>query len=273
MNYCQTEIDKALAIMEKRLEVAEAGKTAAEEQLADISVIVPTETSQESNVNREKADTTDQQLDFAPIKKRVEVSNKLETGQWVNGEVKNITDFGAFVDLDGNDGLIHKSELSHNHINHPSDIVTLNQIIKVKVININQENGQISLRFKRDPWEENNVEKQYKIDSIVNGTVSRTADYGVFVELEEGLIGMIHKSQLSWKQNDILPSDFNQGEKIKVVILDISKIDKHISLGIKQLKPNPWKLLKENLPIGTEVKGPVVNITDFGVFIEVEPSN
>lgn len=241
-------LKRELATTEQQLAIAQADRIAVEKQLDDISDIVAAESFQSSDEDR-TTDTSAQHLESKPVDMRTDISSKLSVGQWINGTVKNITAFGAFVDLDGHDGLIHKSEMSYNHINDPSDVVSLNDNIEVKVININQENGKISLSLKRDPWEDSDVEAQYPIGSTVMGAVSSTTDYGVFLELEEGLRGMIHKSELSWKQNDILPSDFNPGEKEEVVILNISKEDKRISLGLKQLQPDPWVQLKEKYPI------------------------
>ncbi len=266
-----TELETRLSIMEERLEEAEARKIAAEEQLAGISDIVFSESSQEPSDYTETVDTADKQLDLEPAEKRVEVLTTFEVGQWVNGTVKNIKDFGVFVELDGIDGLIHKSELSYEPINHSSEVVSINESVKVKVININKESGKISLSLKRDPWEDIDVEKQYPIDSTVQGTVSSTTDFGVFLKLEEGLSGMIHISELSWKPHDKVPSDFNQGEELDAVVLEVSKKDKRISLGLKQLEPNPWERLKEKYPIGTKITGSVVNVTHFGVFVEIEP--
>ncbi len=263
-------LKRELATTEQQLAIAQADRIAVEKQLDDISDIVAAESFQPSDDDR-TSDTTGQHLEPKSVDIRTDISSKLSVGQWINGTVKNITAFGAFVDLDGNDGLIHKSDLSYNRISHPSDVVSLNDNIEVKVININQENGKINLSLKRDPWEDSDVEAQYLIGSTVIGTVSGTTDYGVFLEIEEGLRGMIHKSELSWKQNDILPSDFNPGEKEKVVILNISKEEKRISLSLKQLQPDPWEQLKEKYPIGTKITGPVVNITSFGLFIEIEP--
>ncbi len=269
-----TELETRLGIMEERLEVAEAGKTAAEEQLADISDIVSSESFQESSDNRKTVNSVDKQLDSESIKEHVEVPGTLEVGQWVKGIIKNITGFGAFVNIDGIDdidGLIHKSEMAYERINHPSEVVSINDNVEVKVININPENGKISLSLKQDPWEDIDVKEQYYIDSRVQGTVTSTTDFGVFLKLEEGLIGMIHKSELSWTPNSKGPFDFNQGERINAVVLEVSEEEKRISLGLKQLEPNPWELLKEKFAVGTKITGSVVNVTNFGIFVEIEP--
>ncbi len=271
----QTELialQKNLATMEHRLVIAEADRTAAEEQLADISDIVAAESFREPSDDAKTADTSDQHLDSGPVQKRTKTLGTLKVGQWLNGTVKNITGFGAFVDLNNDvDGLIHKSEIVYERIDHPSDVVSIGENVKVKIIDINRENGKISLSLKRNPWVDSDVEKNYSIGSKVSGTVTNIKDFGVFLELEKGLGGMIHKSELSWKPHDVVPSDFNPGDKIEVVVLNISKEDKRISLGLKQLEPNPWELLKENYPVGTEIIGPVVNVTGFGVFVEIEP--
>ena len=267
-------LKKQLVATEERLAVAVAEKTAAEEQLADISAIVTAESFWESN-NRKTTDAIDEQSDSETTQMHAEVRSTLEVGQWVNGRVKSLAAFGAFVDLDGINGLIHISELTHKRINDPEDVVSIGEEVKVKIVNIDQkrEEGKtrIDLRLKPEPWEDNDVEKDYPIDKVVQGTVNNIEPFGVFLKLEEGLRGMIHKSELSWKPNDMTPSDFNENQKLKAKVINISKEEKRISLSLKQLTPNPWERLKEKYPDGTPITGRVVNITNFGVFVEVKP--
>ena len=270
-----TELKAQLVATEKQLAEAETEKIAAKEQLADISDIVTTESFREPNDDRKTNDTSVQNFDSEPMQKPTELLNTPEVGQWVKGIVKNIAPFGAFVDLSWGDGLIRVPELTWERINDPSDVVSVGNEVKVKIINIDQKTEigktRIDLRLKPDPWEDNDVEGKYPIGSTVEGAVTSTTDYGVFLKLEEGLTGMIHKSELSWIPNNKGPFDFNQGEEINAVVLEVSKEDKRISLGHKQLQPNPWERVKEKSPVGTKITGSVVNITDFGVFVEIEP--
>ena len=265
-----TALKRQLVATEERLAVAVAEKTDAEKQLADISAIVTAESFRESN-----DDTTDEQLDSEPTQMRAEVPSTLEVGQWVNGNVKSVAPFGAFVDLGGIDGLIHISELTHERINNPEDVVSIGEEVKVKILNIDREREEgktrIDLRLKPKPWEDSDVEKDYLIGTTVRGTVDNIEPFGVFLKLEEGLRGMIHKSELSWKPNDMVPSDFNEVQELEAKVINISKEERRISLSLKQLALNPWELLKEKYPDGTLITGRVVNVRDFGVFIEVEP--
>ena len=222
------------------------------------------------------ADTTDEHLDSEHTQMPAEVPTTFEIGQWVNGRVKTLAAFGAFVDIGGIDGLIHISELSHERINDPEDVVSIGREVKVKIINIDQEREAgktlIDLRLKPKPWEDNDVEKDYPIGKVVQGTVNNIEPFGVFLKLEEGLKGMVHKSELSWKPNDTIPSAFSEGQELEAKIINISKEEKRISLSLKQLTPNPWEPLKEKYPDGTPITGRVVNVTNFGVFVEVEPN-
>lgn len=264
-----------LVATEKRLAAAEAEKITTEEQLADISIIETSESLREPNNERKIADTLDEQFDPKPTQKHTEVPGTLRVGQWVNGQVKSFALFGAFVDLGEVNGLIRIRNLTWERINSPEDVISIGDEVRVKVLSIDAETEKgkmrIDLRLKPHPWEDSNIEAKYPVGSIVPGTVTGTQDYGVFLKLEEGLTGMIHKSDLSWKPNGIAPSDFNQGDKIETVVLEASKDDKRISLGLKYLQPNPWELVEEKYPVGTKITGPIVNITSFGVFVEIEP--
>lgn len=261
--------------MEKRLAVTETEKIAAEEQLADLSAIGTSEFFQEPNNDRKTTDMPDEQSAPEPIQKHTETTSIPKVGQWVNGTVKSFAPFGVFVDLGGVDGLIHISNLTWERINSPENMVSIGDEVSVKVINIDRETEEgkprIDLRLKPNPWEDSDVEDKYLIGQPVSGTVTNITDYGVFLKLEEELTGMIHKSELSWKPHDIVPSDFNQGDRINAVVLEVSKSDKRISLGYKHLQPNPWEHMEEKYPVGTKIIGPVVNVTNFGVFVEIEP--
>ncbi len=212
-------------------------------------------------------------LEAELVKKRLEVLSALEVGQLVKGVVKNITAFGAFVDLGGVDGLLHKTDLAWKRIHHPSDVVSVGEEIEVQVIGIDPENEKISLGLKQktpDPWA--NIEEKYPIGSRVNGVVVNIVNYGAFLQLEEGVEGLIHVSEMAWTRRNVAPSRIvNKGDKIEAVVLEISRGDKRISLGLKQLQQNPWELLEERAPVGSKITGRIRNLTNFGVFVEIEP--
>ena len=205
--------------------------------------------------------------------KRAEVLSTLEVNQRVKGVVKNITAFGAFVDLGGVDGLLHKTDMAWKRIHHPSDVVSVGEEIEVQVIGINPENEKISLGLKQktpDPWE--NIEEKYPIGSTVHGVVVNIVNYGAFLQLEEGVEGLIHVSEMAWTRRNVAPSRIvNKGDEIEAVVLEISREDKRISLGLKQLQQNPWELLEQRAPVGSKITGRVRNLTNFGVFVEIEP--
>ena len=212
-------------------------------------------------------------LEAELAQKRSEVLSTLEVGQLVKGVVKNITAFGAFVDLGGVDGLLHKTDMAWKRIHHPSDVVTVAEEIEVQVIGINPENEKISLGLKQktsDPWE--NIEEKYPISSTVHGVVVNIVNYGAFLQLEEGVEGLIHVSEMAWTRRNVAPSRIvNKGDEIEAVVLEISREDKRISLGLKQLQQNPWELLEQRAPVGSKIMGRVRNLTNFGVFVEIEP--
>lgn len=197
----------------------------------------------------------------------------LEKGQILEGTVKAITDFGVFVDLGGVDGLIHITDLSWGRINHPNEIVNLDETIKVVVTDFDEEKKRISLSLKKllpHPWE--NIENKYHIGDKVSGRVVSLTDYGAFIELEKGIEGLIHNSEMSWTQHIKHPSQVvAMGQTIEAVILSLDKDDKKISLGIKQLEPDPWQTLMQKYPIGSKHTGVARNLTNFGVFVELEP--
>ena len=211
-------------------------------------------------------------LETEMAEKKEEVLKTLEVGQLVKGVVKNITTFGAFVDLGGVDGLLHKTDMAWKRIHHPSEIVELGDEIEVQVIAIDIETEKISLGLKQktsDPWE--NVEEKYPIGSRVSGDVVNIVNYGVFVQLEEAVEGLIHVSEMAWTRRNVAPSRIvSKGDEIEAIVLEISKEDKRISLGIKQLQPNPWEILEQKYPVGTKITGRIRNLTNFGAFVEIE---
>ena len=212
-------------------------------------------------------------LETELVKKRAEILSTLEVSQRITGVVKNITAFGAFVDLGGVDGLLHKTDMSWKRIHHPSDVVSVGDEIEVEVIGIGQDNEKISLGLKQmteDPWQ--NVEEKYPIGSTVHGVVVNIVNYGAFLQLEEGVEGLIHVSEMAWTRRNVAPSRIvNKGDDIEAVVLEISREDKRISLGLKQLQQNPWELLEQRSPIGSKITGRIRNITSFGAFVEIEP--
>ncbi|HET6273454.1 MAG TPA: 30S ribosomal protein S1 [Bacteroidota bacterium] len=196
----------------------------------------------------------------------------LEKGQILEGTVKAITDFGVFVDLGGVDGLVHITDLSWGRINHPSEIAKLDQTINVVVLDFDQEKKRISLGYKQlqpHPWD--NIQDKYPVGTKVTGKVVSLADYGAFVEIEKGIEGLIHISEMSWTQHIKHPSQVvSMGQMIEAVILSLDKESKKTSLGIKQLEPDPWMNLMQKYPVGSRHKGVVRNLTNFGVFVELE---
>lgn len=205
-------------------------------------------------------------------KKKKSLLDSVEIGQVRGGIVKNITPFGAFVDLGGIDGLLHKSDMSWGRVNDPSEQVAIGNKIQVMVLSIDKGNERISLGIKQitpDPWL--NIEEKYPVGSTVTGKVVNIVDYGAFVELEPGVEGLIHASEMSWTRRVVHPSKIlNKGGIIQSRILEINKEKQKISLGLKQLQPNPWEELEAKYPIGSKIKGIVRNITDFGAFVEIE---
>ncbi len=204
---------------------------------------------------------------------RAAILDSLEKGQILEGIVKAITDFGVFVDLGGVDGLIHITDLSWGRINHPSEIVKLDQTIKVVVTDFDEEKKRISLSLKKllpHPWED--IENKYKVGDKVSGRVVSLTDYGAFIEIEKGIEGLIHNSEMSWTQHIKHPSQVvSMGQVVEAVILSLDKEEKKISLGIKQLEPDPWESLMQKYPVGSKHTGIARNLTNFGVFVELEP--
>ena len=196
----------------------------------------------------------------------------LEEGAVLKGTVKNITEYGAFVDLGGIDGLLHITDMSWGRVNHPSEMVQVGDEIEVKVLKFNPETERVSLGLKQiseDPWI--HAESRYRVGDRVAGKVVSLTDYGAFVELEEGIEGLIHISEMSWTKRVKHPSKMVAiGDTVEAIVLDIDSKNKRISLGMKQIEPNPWTLLHERYPVGTRILGKIRNITDFGIFIGIE---
>ena len=201
------------------------------------------------------------------------ILREIEVGQIRKGVVKNIADFGIFVDLGGLDGLLHISDLSWGRISHPSEVVELDQELECLVIGVDKDNEKISLGLKqkvKSPWE--SVEERYPIGGRVKGTVVNIMNYGVFIRLEEGVEGLVHISEMSWTKRIIHPADIlNLGDEIEVVVLDVNKGKQEISLGIKQLETNPWMVASQKYPPGTIVTTRVTSLTNYGAFVEIEP--
>ena len=204
--------------------------------------------------------------------KREELLADIEIGQIMEGRVKNITDFGVFIDLGGIDGLLHITDLSWGRVNHPSEVVKLDETLSVKIIDYNKEKQRVSLGLKQlmpHPWEK--VEENYPIGSNVNGKVVSLTNYGAFVELEAGVEGLIHVSEMSWTRHIKNASEvYSIGDEIKAGVLAIDTDERKISLGVKQLEPDPWDEIEEKFMVGSLQKGKVINITQFGAFVELE---
>jgi small subunit ribosomal protein S1 len=196
----------------------------------------------------------------------------LEEGVILEGIVKNITDYGAFVDLGGIDGLLHVTDMSWGRVNKPADVVNVGDRVRVVVLKYDPERGRVSLGMKQimpDPWA--SVAERYPIGARVRGKVVSLADYGAFVELEAGIEGLVHVSEMSWTKRVTHPSKILEvAQEVDVVVLDVDTANRRISLGLKQAEPNPWEMVRLNHPVGSRIKGQVKNITDFGVFIGVE---
>ncbi|MBY0369347.1 30S ribosomal protein S1 [bacterium] len=197
--------------------------------------------------------------------------SKIEEGMVTEGIIKNLTEYGAFIDLGGLDGLLHITDMSWGRIRHPSEIFKVGDKIRVKVLKYDEEKERVSLGYKQllpDPW--TTVEERYRVGLRVNGKVVSLTDYGAFVELEPGVEGLVHVSEMSWTQRVKHPSKLvNEGDTVEAVVLDIDTGNRRISLGMKQIEPNPWDIIAEKYPTGARIKGIVKNTTDFGVFVGV----
>jgi len=203
---------------------------------------------------------------------RSELVGNLVEGQVVDGVVKNITDYGAFVDLGGIDGLLHVTDIAWKRVNHPSDVLTVGQTVKVQIVRINPETQRISLGMKqldKDPWEI--VAEKFAVGSKVKGKVTNITDYGAFVELEDGIEGLVHVSEMSWTKKNVHPGKIlSTSEMVEVQVLEIDSSKRRISLGLKQVQNNPWETFASKYPKGTVLEGEVKNMTEFGLFVGLD---
>ena len=211
-------------------------------------------------------------LEESRAEQRAEVVGNLVEGMAVEGVVKNITEYGAFVDLGGVDGLLHVTDMAWRRVNHPSEILTIGEAISVQVVKINKETHRISLGMKQlqeDPWDL--VAGKYPLESVHNGVVTNITDYGAFVELEAGVEGLVHVSEMSWTKKNVHPGKIvSTSQEVEVMVLEIDGVKRRVSLGLKQTHRNPWEVFAEENPEGTEVEGEVKNITEFGLFIGLD---
>jgi small subunit ribosomal protein S1 len=211
-------------------------------------------------------------LEATRAEQRSEIVAKLGEGQVIDGLVKNITDYGAFIDLGGIDGLLHVTDMAWRRVNHPSEIVNVGDTVKVQIVRINPETQRISLGMKQlqtDPWA--GIEVKYPVNSRFQGTVTNIADYGAFVELEPGVEGLIHVSEMSWTKKNTHPGKIvSTSQQVDVQILEVDPQKRRISLGLKQVQDNPWEVFLGSHPKGAVVEGPIRNITEFGLFIGLD---
>ena len=208
-------------------------------------------------------------LEETRAEQRAELITTLADGQVVEGIVKNITDYGAFVDLGGIDGLLHVTDISWKRINHPSEVLSIGDTINVQIIRLNPETQRISLGMKQlleDPW--STVEQKFPISTKLKGRITNITDYGAFVELEEGIEGLVHVSEMSWVKKNIHPGKIvSTSQEVEVMVLEIDPEKRRISLGLKQCLDNPWDAFADKFPVGSEIEGEIKNITEFGMFI------
>lgn len=204
--------------------------------------------------------------------KRRELLEKLQPGQLRKGVVKNITDFGAFIDLDGMDGLLHITDMSWGRIGHPSEMLKQGEEIEVMVIEINREKERVSLglkQTKKNPWDD--IDHKFPVGAKIRGKVVNLVPYGAFIELEPGVEGLVHITEMSWTKRITKPSELLKvGQEIDAVVLGIQRQEQKISLGLRQLEPNPWDMVRHNYPVGARVRGKVRNMTTYGAFVELE---
>jgi small subunit ribosomal protein S1 len=211
-------------------------------------------------------------LEESRAEQRSEIVQQLEEGQIVDGVVKNITDYGAFVDLGGIDGLLHVTDIAWRRVNHPSEVLSIGETIKVQIIRINHESHRISLGMKQlqaDPWE--GIEAKYPVGAKFTGRVTNITDYGAFVELEPGIEGLIHVSEMSWTKKNVHPGKIvSTSQEVDVMVLEVDPDKRRISLGLKQTLQNPWESFAEKFPIGSTIEGEVKNKTEFGLFVGLD---
>jgi small subunit ribosomal protein S1 len=211
-------------------------------------------------------------LEETRAEQRQELVQNLEEGQVIDGVVKNITDYGAFVDLGGIDGLLHVTDIAWRRVNHPTEVLNIGQSVKVKIIKINHETHRISLGMKQlldDPWQ--GIEAKYPVGTKFKGRVTNITDYGAFVELEPGIEGLIHVSEMSWTKKNVHPGKIvSTSQEVEVQILEVDPVKRRISLGLKQTMRNPWEVFVEKHPPGSTVEGEVKNKTEFGLFLGLD---
>ena len=211
-------------------------------------------------------------LEESRAEQRAEVIGNLTEGQSIDGVVKNITEYGAFVDLGGVDGLLHVTDMAWRRVNHPSEILAIGETVKVQVIKINKETHRISLGMKQlqsDPWDA--VETTYPLHSVHKGRVTNITDYGAFVELEAGVEGLVHVSEMSWTKKNVHPGKIvSTSQEVDVMVLEIDSAKRRVSLGLKQTMRNPWEVFAETHPAGSVIEGEVRNITEFGLFVGLD---
>ena len=211
-------------------------------------------------------------LEESRAEQRHEIVANLEEGQVIEGMVKNITDYGAFVDLGGIDGLLHVTDIAWRRVNHPTEVLNIGQTVRVKIIKINHDTHRISLGMKQlldDPWQ--GIEAKYPVEARFHGRVTNITDYGAFVELEPGIEGLIHVSEMSWTKKNVHPGKIvSTSQEVDVQVLEVDPVKRRISLGLKQTLANPWEVFAEKYPVGTEVEGEVKNKTEFGLFIGLD---
>src|SRR3984893_4866890 len=211
-------------------------------------------------------------LEESRAEQRHEIVANLAEGQVIDGTVKNLTDYGAFVDLGGIDGLLHVTDIAWRRVNHPSEVLTIGQQVKVRIIKINHETHRISLGMKQlldDPWQ--NIDAKYPVNARFQGRVTNITDYGAFVELEAGIEGLIHVSEMSWTKKNVHPGKIvATSQEVEVQVLEVDPVKRRISLGLKQTLVHPWEAFAEKFPPGTEVEGEVKNKTEFGLFLGLD---
>src|SRR6059036_1407890 len=211
-------------------------------------------------------------LEETRAEQRQELVQNLEEGQVIDGVVKNITDYGAFVDLGGIDGLLHVTDIAWRRVNHPTEVLTIGQQVKVKIIKINHETHRISLGMKQlldDPWQ--GIEGKFPVGARFKGRVTNITDYGAFVELEPGIEGLIHVSEMSWTKKNMHPGKIvSTSQEVEVQVLEVDSVKRRISLGLKQTMRNPWEVFIEKFPVGSTVEGEVKNKTEFGLFLGLD---
>src|ERR1700704_4680254 len=211
-------------------------------------------------------------LEESRAEQRNEIVANLAEGQVIDGVVKNITDYGAFVDLGGIDGLLHVTDVAWRRVNHPTEVLAIGQTVRVKIIKVNHETHRISLGMKQlleDPWQ--NIETNFPLNARFTGRVTNITDYGAFVELEPGIEGLIHVSEMSWTKKNVHPGKIvATSQEVEVQVLEVDPVKRRISLGLKQTMRNPWELFVEKFPVGTELEGEVKNKTEFGLFLGLD---